>query len=426
MRKTWLRLSGRGLLVLGVAVVLLRAWRVSPVVFGIVVGLIGLLVAILLVARDTWRQTSQQSLIARGVVPDSDRVFSEFDPGLRREFSPLVPAAVSRRVSGAPRPRPAVSSPVAMKEPASGGRGARGRRRNETLQPDATVSLAEERRAADVDDLFTALDIELVGLLPVKKKVEEIGSLLLVDRARQRFGLSASRPNLHMCFTGAPGTGKTTVAVMMADLLRRLGYLQKGHLVHAMRDDLVGEYIGHTAPKTKQVLDRAMGGVLFIDEAYTLFRGEDSKDYGQECIDILMQVMENDRDKLVVIVAGYKDRMDRFFESNPGMSSRIAHHLDFAEYEVDQLLAIGRLMVNRSSYYLSDEAESAFRDHLSVRRTQPRFGNARTVRNDLESARLRHAYRLAADPERRWSKDDLMRLEPSDILPDGDLPGSQD
>jgi probable Rubsico expression protein CbbX len=309
-----------------------------------------------------------------------------------------------------------------MKEPARSGRG---RRRNETLQPDATVSLAEERRAADVDDLFTALDIELVGLLPVKKKVEEIGSLLLVDRARQRFGLSASRPNLHMCFTGAPGTGKTTVALMMADLLRRLGYLQKGHLVHAMRDDLVGEYIGHTAPKTKQVLDRAMGGVLFIDEAYTLFRGEDSKDYGQECIDILMQVMENDRDKLVVIVAGYKDRMDRFFESNPGMSSRIAHHLDFAEYEVDQLLAIGRLMVNRSSYYLSDDAESAFRDHLSVRRTQPRFGNARTVRNDLESARLRHAYRLAADPERRWGKDDLMRLEPSDILPDGDFPGSQ-
>jgi probable Rubsico expression protein CbbX len=424
MRKTWLRLSGRGLLVLGVAVVLLMAWRVSPVVFGIVVGLIGLiglLVAVLLVARDTWRQTSQQSLIARGVVPDSDRVFSGFDPGLRREFSPLVPAAVSRRISGAPGPPPAVSSPVAMKEPARRGQG---RRRSETLQPDATVSLAEERRAADVDDLFTALDIELVGLLPVKKKVEEIGSLLLVDRARQRFGLSSSRPNLHMCFTGAPGTGKTTVAVMMADLLRRLGYLQKGHLVHAMRDDLVGEYIGHTAPKTKQVLDRAMGGVLFIDEAYTLFRGEDSKDYGQECIDILMQVMENDRDKLVVIVAGYKDRMDRFFESNPGMSSRIAHHLDFAEYEVDQLLAIGRLMVNRSSYYLSDEAESAFRDHLSVRRTQPWFGNARTVRNDLESARLRHAYRLAADPERRWSKDDLMRLEPSDILPDGDFPGN--
>ena len=247
------------------------------------------------------------------------------------------------------------------------------------------------------------------------KRVEEIGSLLLVDRARQRFGLSASRPNLHMCFTGAPGTGKTTVALMMAELLHRVGYLEKGHLVHAMRDDLVGEYIGHTAPKTKQVLDHAMGGVLFIYEACTLYRAEDSKDYGQECIDILMQVMENERDKIVVILAGYKDRMDRFFESKPGMSSRIAHHLDFAEYEVDELLAIGRLMLDRSSYYLSAEAETAFRDYLRLRMTQPRFANARSVRNQLEGARLRHAHRLAADPGRHLSTDDLMRLEPSDI-----------
>ena len=213
----------------------------------------------------------------------------------------------------------------------------------------------------------------------MKRKVEEIGSLLLVDRARQRFGLSASRPNLHMCFTGAPGTGKTTVALMMADLLYRLGYLEKGHLVHAMRDDLVAEYIGQTAPKTKQVLERAMGGVLFIDEAYTLYRAEDSKDYGQECIDILMQVMENQRDKLVVILAGYKDRMDRFFDSNPGMSSRVAHHLDFADYDVDELLSIGQLMLDRTSYYLSDEAEETLRDYLSIRMTQPRFANARSV-----------------------------------------------
>ncbi|MFY9867153.1 MAG: AAA family ATPase [Trebonia sp.] len=282
---------------------------------------------------------------------------------------------------------------------------------------DATITLAAERRAAGIDDLFMELDVELIGLVPVKRKVEEIGSLLLVDRARQRFGLSASRPNLHMCFTGAPGTGKTTVALMMADLLYRLGYLEKGHLVHAMRDDLVAEYIGQTAPKTKQVLERAMGGVLFIDEAYTLYRAEDSKDYGQECIDILMQVMENQRDKLVVILAGYKDRMDRFFDSNPGMSSRVAHHLDFADYDVDELLSIGQLMLDRTSYYLSDEAEATLRDYLSVRMTQPRFANARSVRNELENARLRHAFRLAADPERQWTKDDLMRLEPSDILP---------
>jgi probable Rubsico expression protein CbbX len=224
-----------------------------------------------------------------------------------------------------------------------------------------------------------------------------------------------------MCFTGAPGTGKTTVALMMADLLHRLGYLEKGHLVHAMRDDLVGEYIGHTAPKTKHILERAMGGVLFIDEAYGLYRADDSKDYGQECIDILMQVMENERDKLVVILAGYKDRMDHFFESNPGMSSRIAHHLDFAEYKVDELVAIGNRMLDQSSYYLSQEAVAAFRDYLSVRTRQPRFANGRSVRNELESARLRHAYRLAADPERHWSKDDLMRLEPSDILSVRDL-----
>ena len=294
----------------------------------------------------------------------------------------------------------------------------RAKRRTEVLRPDATVTLSDERSAAGIDEIFTALDNELVGLVPVKKKVEQIASLLLVDRARQKFGLSAPRPNLHMCFTGAPGTGKTTVALQMADLLRRLGYLEQGHLVHAMRDDLVGEFIGHTAPKTKRVLDRAMGGVLFIDEAYYLYRSSDSKDYGQECIDILLQVMENDRDKLVVILAGYKDRMDDFFEANPGMSSRIAHHLDFAAYELDELVAIGRRMLDRASYYLSGEAESAFRGYLTARMQQPRFANARSVRNELERARLRHAQRLAARPELSRSRDDLMRLEPADIHAD--------
>jgi probable Rubsico expression protein CbbX len=215
------------------------------------------------------------------------------------------------------------------------------------LPPDATVTFAAERKAADIDDVLTALDADLIGLLLVKRKVQEIAALLLVDRARHRFGLSAPRPNLHMCFTGPPGTGKTTVALRMAELLHQLGYLEKGHLVHAMRDDLVGEYIGQTAPRTKQVLDRAMGGVLFIDEAYYLYRADDSKDYGQEAIDIRLQVMENERDKLVVILAGYKDRMDEFFGSNPGMGSRIAHHLDFAAYELDELAAIGRQMMGQ-------------------------------------------------------------------------------
>ena len=293
---------------------------------------------------------------------------------------------------------------------------ARTQRRGEVLEPEATVTLSEERAAAGVDDVFASLERELVGLFPVKKKVEEIASLLLVDRVRQKFGLSAPRPTLHMCFTGEPGTGKTTVALQMADLLHRLGYLESGHLVHAMRDDLVGEFIGHTAPKTKRVLDRAMGGVLFIDEAYYLYRSSDSKDYGQECIDILLQVMENDRDKLVVILAGYKDRMDEFFECNPGMSSRIAHHIDFAPYQLEELVAIGRAMLDQASYYLSDEAEETFREYLTLRMRQPRFANARSVRNELERARLRHAHRLAANSQLSRSRDDLMRLEPLDIL----------
>jgi probable Rubsico expression protein CbbX len=293
----------------------------------------------------------------------------------------------------------------------------RGSPSNSLLPPDATVTFAAERAAADVDDVFTSLDRDLVGLGPVKRKVQEIGALLLVDQARRRFGLEAPRPNLHMCFTGPPGTGKTTVALRMAELLHRLGYLERGHLVHAMRDDLVGEFVGQTAPRTKRVLDRAMGGVLFIDEAYYLYRDSDSRDYGQEVIDILLQVMEKDRDKLVVILAGYKDRMDDFFTSNPGMSSRIAHHLDFAPYELNELVSIGRAMLKHASYYLPADAEATFRDYLAGQMQQPQFANARSVRNELEQARLRHAHRLASDVDRRWSRDDLMRIEPADILP---------
>jgi probable Rubsico expression protein CbbX len=202
----------------------------------------------------------------------------------------------------------------------------------------------------------------------------------------------------------------------MADLLRRLGYLEQGQLVHAMRDDLVGQFIGHTAPRTKRTIDRAKGGVLFIDEAYYLYRGVDSQDYGQEAIDILLQVMENERDKLVVILAGYKDRMDKFFGSNPGMSSRIAHHLDFAAYEVGELTDIARLILKQTRYYLSEEAEEAFRHYITRQMQEPRFANARSVRNELERARLRHAHRLTSDPDRGWTRDDLMRIEPVDIL----------
>jgi probable Rubsico expression protein CbbX len=337
-------------------------------------------------------------------------------------FGSLLAANVIRAAREIGTARPFQPPPLAARSPTpasrSPGRGtaARSPKREELLHPDGTVVLADERRAAGVDEVFADLDAKLVGLFPVKDKVEEIASLLMVDRVRHKFGLDAPRPNLHMCFTGEPGTGKTTVALQMAELLHRLGYLETGQLVHAMRDDLVGEYIGHTAPKTKRVLDRAMGGVLFIDEAYYLYRASDSKDYGQECIDILLQVMENDRDKLVVILAGYKDRMDDFFESNPGMSSRIAHHLDFAPYTLDELVAIGQAMLADASYYLSGPAEAAFRDYLTLRMPQPRFANARSVRNELERARLRHAHRLASDPELSRTRDDLMRIEPSDIL----------
>jgi probable Rubsico expression protein CbbX len=335
------------------------------------------------------------------VKPAKARSVKTRDPGPARDLSPARQSGPAKQ-SGLPR---------------RAGKGWR-KRRPVYLHPDATVTLAEVRRETGVDEVFEALDRDLVGLFPVKKKVEEIGSLLLVDRVRQMFGLDAPRPNLHMCFTGAPGTGKTTVALRMADLLHRLGYLEQGHLVHAMRDDLVGQYIGHTAPKTRKLLEKAKGGVLFIDEAYYLYRAADPQDFGQEAIEILLQVMENERDKLVVILAGYKDRMDEFFASNPGMSSRVAHHIDFAAYEMDELIAISRVMLQETRYYLSEEAEVVFRDYLTRRMSQPRFANARSVRNAMERARLRHAHRLATDLERGWTRDDLMRIEPGDILAD--------
>jgi probable Rubsico expression protein CbbX len=408
-------------------------WRLSTPVFTVLAISVVTLSALAVGCWDAFHQTQPDVLASRGIYPD-DHTLPVYDPGLRRDWTPMLSASVSQRMTrGHTRPgkairkatrppargRPATAAAAPLAPARAGGRarGSQPRQLIEPLAPDATVSFAAQRRDAAVDDLFAALDRELIGLVPVKKKVEQIGALLLVDRARQRFGLSATRPNLHMCFTGAPGTGKTTVALMMADLLRRLGYLDTGQLVHAMRDDLVGEYIGQTAPKTKYVLSKAMGGVLFIDEAYSLFRDDDSRDYGQECVDILMQVMENHRHQLVVIMAGYKDRMEVFFESNPGMRSRLAHHLDFADYQADELLAIGELMLGNSAYYLSAQATEAFRRYLSEQRERPEFANARSVRNALEFARLRHAYRLTAEPDRPWSKDDLMRLEPADVLP---------
>jgi probable Rubsico expression protein CbbX len=289
---------------------------------------------------------------------------------------------------------------------------------------DEQVDLAAERDAAGVDAVLDALDAELIGLVPVKTRIREIAALLLVDRARARFGLRTEPPSLHMCFTGNPGTGKTTVALRMAQLLHRLGYLPTSKVVSVTRDDLVGQYVGHTAPKTKEVLKRAMGGVLFIDEAYYLYRAENERDYGSESIEILLQYMENHRDGLVVILAGYADRMDTFFASNPGMSSRIAHHLEFPDYTLDELAAIAGLMLDRQRYRLSPEAEDVFREYLVRRMSQPRFANARSVRNALERARLRQANRLvaAAGP---LTREDLMRLEPADFLASRVFSGSE-
>ena len=271
--------------------------------------------------------------------------------------------------------------------------------------------LAQSQAGAVIDEL----ERDLIGLAPVKSRIRDIAALLVIGKLRMNLGLEAQAPSLHMSFTGNPGTGKTTVALRMAEILHRLGYVRKGHLVAVTRDDLVGQYIGHTAPKTKEVLKKAMGGVLFIDEAYYLYRPENERDYGQEAIEILLQVMENQRDDLVVILAGYKDRMDAFFRSNPGMSSRIAHHLDFPDYPAGDLLRIADSMLERQNYRFGPGARAAFEEYLVRRIPQPHFANARSVRNALDRARLRQASRLFADRDREFTPDDLSTIAESDI-----------
>jgi probable Rubsico expression protein CbbX len=276
-----------------------------------------------------------------------------------------------------------------------------------------TVSdvLAQSRADAVIDEL----ERDLIGLAPVKGRIRDIAALLVIGKLRANMGLQAHAPSLHMSFTGNPGTGKTTVALRMAEILHRLGYVRKGHMVAVTRDDLVGQYIGHTAPKTKEVLKKAMGGVLFIDEAYYLYRPENERDYGQEAIEILLQVMENQRDDLVVILAGYKDRMDAFFRSNPGMSSRIAHHLDFPDYLPQDLEEIARRMLQQMQYRLSASGTAALHDYIPLRMRQPHFANARSIRNALDRARLRQANRLFAEKGRHLTRDELMTIEGEDL-----------
>jgi probable Rubsico expression protein CbbX len=279
----------------------------------------------------------------------------------------------------------------------------------------AARTVAEVLAQSQVEAVMDELDRDLVGLAPVKQRIRDIAALLVIDKLRMNLGLQAQTPSLHMSFTGNPGTGKTTVAMRMAEILHRLGYVRKGHLVAVTRDDLVGQYIGHTAPKTKEVLKKAMGGVLFIDEAYYLYRPENERDYGQEAIEILLQVMENQRDDLVVILAGYQDRMDTFFQSNPGMNSRIAHHLDFPDYSEEELLRISDLMLAGQHYRFGAGGRDAFSEYLALRLKQPHFANARSVRNALNRIRLRQASRLFVQRDRAFTREDLTTIEPSDI-----------
>ena len=281
--------------------------------------------------------------------------------------------------------------------------------------PVSSVDLRQEFESVDIESVLSQLDGELIGLVPVKTRIREIASLLLVERIRRKMALATTFPTLHMSFTGNPGTGKTTVALRMAGILHRLGFVRRGHVINVTRDDLVGQYIGHTAPKTKEILKKAMGGVLFIDEAYYLYRPENERDYGQESIEILLQIMESQREDLVVILAGYGDRMEKFFQSNPGFRSRIAHHIDFPDYSDQELLAIAELMLEEQSYRLSPQARDALVRYIAVRKTQPLFSNARSIRNALDRIRLRQANRLVANLDRVLTGDDVMTIDAADV-----------
>jgi probable Rubsico expression protein CbbX len=282
------------------------------------------------------------------------------------------------------------------------------------VDDDGLVDIGAAHRESNLEQVLDELDRELVGLRPVKSYIRQIASLLLLARLREKIGLATERPTLHMSFTGHPGTGKTTVAMRMAKLLHNLGYVRRGHLVVATRDDLVGQYVGHTAPKTKEILKKAMGGVLFIDEAYYLYRPENERDYGQEAIEMLLQVMESQREDLVVILAGYQDRMETFFQYNPGFRSRIAHHINFPDYAMEELATIGEAMLGQQNYTFDAESRAAFAEYLELRRKQPHFANARSVRNAIDRIKLRQANRVVAQGG-SIRKEELVRIDAIDI-----------
>jgi probable Rubsico expression protein CbbX len=269
------------------------------------------------------------------------------------------------------------------------------RRLMEQIPDDMGVGTVDEYMyKGGVKDELAKLDHEMIGLVPVKDRVREIASLLVVDKMRMKLGMETGVPSLHMCFTGSPGTGKTTVAVRMGAILQRMGYCRTGHVVVATRDDLVGQYVGHTAPKTKEMVKKAMGGILLVDEAYYLYNASNDRDYGQESIEILLNVMENNKEDLVVILAGYKDKMDTFFSFTPGMQSRVGNHINFPNYEVDELVDIAAVMARELEYKIDPAAMPILKRYCERRMQLPFFSNARTVRNAVDRARMNAAIRL--------------------------------
>jgi len=281
---------------------------------------------------------------------------------------------------------------------------------------DSLIDLSSAYAESGVREILDQLDVELIGLKPVKTRIREIAALLLVDKARQGFDLPNTMPGLHMSFTGRPGTGKTTVAGRISEILHRLGYLKRGHLVTVTRDDLVGQYVGHTAPRTKEIIKRAQGGVLFIDEAYYLYKEGNERDYGAEAVEILLQEMEKKRCEFVVVFAGYKDRMDTFYQSNPGLSSRISHHIDFPDYSIEELMKIAQTFLDCQGYFFSEKAFIAFQDYIERRKELPFFANARSIRNAIDRSRLRQANRLFSRMGELLSREELMTIEAGDIL----------
>jgi len=281
---------------------------------------------------------------------------------------------------------------------------------------DCSIDLASSYADSGVAEVLEQLDRDLVGLTPVKTRIREIAALLLVEQARRSMDLTSAAPGLHMSFTGRPGTGKTTVAMRISEILHRLGYLRKGHVVTVTRDDLVGQYVGHTAPKTREMIKRAQGGVLFIDEAYYLYKPGNERDYGAEAIEILLQDMERQRSEFVVIFAGYKDEMEAFYQSNPGLKSRVSHHIDFPDYSNEELMKIAKMLLKQQNYCFDDDAVRAFADYIARRRQLPLFANARSIRNAIDRMRLRQANRLFARMGQALDRNDLITIKAADIL----------